>query len=49
MKRAVHFGTDSIRRGFVGERLYASRYEVVFADVSGDLINTISEEQGYEL
>lgn len=49
MRRAVHFGAGSIGRGFIGERLHASGYEVVFADVNEDLINMINEEQGYEL
>ena len=49
MRRAVHFGAGSIGRGFIGERLHASGYEVVFADVNEDLINMINEEQAYEL
>lgn len=34
MRRAVHFDADRIGRGFIKERLHASGYEIVFADVN---------------
>lgn len=49
MRKAVHFGAGSIGRGFIGERLHASGYEVVFADVNEELIDMINEDQGYDL
>lgn len=34
MRRAVHFDAGRIGRGFIKERLHASGYEIVFADVN---------------
>ncbi|TFB01411.1 Mannitol-1-phosphate 5-dehydrogenase [Trichoderma ghanense] len=48
-KKAVHFGAGNIGRGFVACFLHNSGYEVVFADVNGDLIDTINATPSYKV
>src|SRR5215218_6390721 len=48
-KIAVHFGAGSIGRGFVAQFLHASGYEVVFADVSEELIGALQHQPSYEV
>ncbi|PTB77078.1 NAD(P)-binding protein [Trichoderma longibrachiatum ATCC 18648] len=48
-KKAVHFGAGNIGRGFVACFLHNSGYEVVFADVNGDLIDTINSTPSYKV
>ena len=45
--KAVHFGAGNIGRGFVGLLLHEAGYEVVFADVSADLIDALRESDAY--
>ncbi|WP_375399362.1 mannitol-1-phosphate 5-dehydrogenase [uncultured Amnibacterium sp.] len=45
--KAVHFGAGNIGRGFVGDVLAASGYEVVFADVDQGLIDALQAEGSY--
>lgn len=48
MKRiAVHFGAGNIGRGFVAQFLHESGYEVVFADVSDELIGALQKQPSY--
>lgn len=48
MKRiAVHFGAGNIGRGFVAQFLHESGYEVVFADVSDELIGALQQQPSY--
>ncbi len=46
-KIAVHFGAGNIGRGFVAQFLHESGYEVVFADVSDDLIGALQSQPSY--
>ena len=46
-KIAVHFGAGNIGRGFVAQFLHESGYEVVFADVSEELIDALQSQPSY--
>ncbi len=46
---AVHFGAGNIGRGFVTPFLRESGYEVVFADVSEELIGALQREPSYRV
>ena len=48
-KTAVHFGAGNIGRGFVAQFLHESGYEVVFADVSEDLIGALQAQPSYRV
>ncbi|MCU1473066.1 MAG: mannitol dehydrogenase protein [Amnibacterium sp.] len=45
--KAVHFGAGNIGRGFVGQLLHESGYEVVFADVADALIDALRDAESY--
>ncbi len=49
MKLAVQFGAGGIGRGFLGQLLSESGYEVVFVDVDADLVEAINERGSYPL
>ncbi|MCJ1308275.1 hypothetical protein MMC25_001928 [Agyrium rufum] len=46
-KKAVHFGGGNIGRGFVGEKLFQSGYEVVFVDVMDKIIESLQNTKSY--
>src|SRR6195952_859527 len=48
-KTAVHFGAGNIGRGFVAQFLHESGYEVVFADVSDELIGALQAQSSYKV
>ncbi|OBT88183.1 hypothetical protein VE02_02431 [Pseudogymnoascus sp. 03VT05] len=48
-KKAVHFGAGNIGRGFVGEFLHNSGYEVVFADVQDSIIDQLNAKDSYDV
>ncbi|CAF9918117.1 MAG: hypothetical protein ALECFALPRED_000565 [Alectoria fallacina] len=45
--KAVHFGGGNIGRGFVGEKLCESGFEVVFVDVMDKLIEQLQQTKSY--
>lgn len=47
--RAVHFGAGNIGRGFIGEILHKSGYEITFVDVNDELIADINRTHSYTL
>lgn len=49
MKKAVHFGAGNIGRGFIGELLVRSGYEVAFVDVNAELVDLINERKSYDI
>ncbi len=48
-KTAVHFGAGNIGRGFVAQFLHESGYDVVFADVSEELIGALQAQSSYRV
>ncbi|WP_027723999.1 mannitol-1-phosphate 5-dehydrogenase [Tuberibacillus calidus] len=45
--RAVHFGAGNIGRGFIGNLLYQSGYEICFIDVADALVQLLNERREY--
>jgi len=45
--KAVHFGAGNIGRGFVGLLLHEGGYELVFSDVSAELVDAINAADSY--
>ena len=41
---AVHFGAGNIGRGFIGQLLHESGYDVVFVDVQDDMVEALKAE-----
>jgi mannitol-1-phosphate 5-dehydrogenase len=48
-KTAVHFGAGNIGRGFVAQFLHESGYQVIFADVSEELIGALQNQLSYQV
>ena len=49
MKQAIHFGGGNIGRGFIGELLVRSGYEVTFVDVVEALVDEINARRSYDI
>ncbi|WP_080872732.1 mannitol-1-phosphate 5-dehydrogenase [Oceanobacillus timonensis] len=49
MNNAVHFGAGVIGRGFIGDLLHATGYQVTFVEVSKQLVKQINETNSYDL
>src|SRR4028119_428781 len=45
---AVHFGAGNIGRGFIGQLLHESGYDIVFVDVRDELVAALKTEGRYE-
>jgi mannitol-1-phosphate 5-dehydrogenase len=46
---AVHFGRGNIGRGFIGQLLHESGYDIVFVDVRDDVVEALKTEGRYEV
>ena len=46
---AVHFGAGNIGRGFIGQLLHESGYDIVFVDVRDDVVEALRSEGRYEV
>ena len=49
MKKAMHYGAGNIGRGFLGQLLSASDYEIVFVDVQQEVIDDINRLGRYTI
>ena len=46
---AVHFGAGNIGRGFIGQLLHESGYDIVFVDVRDDVVDALKTEGRYDV
>lgn len=46
---AVHFGAGNIGRGFIGQLLHESGYEISFVDVQSEIVDALKSEGRYEV
>jgi mannitol-1-phosphate 5-dehydrogenase len=49
MKKAVMYGAGNIGRGFIGQLLSQSGYEVVFIDVDEEIVDQLNERKSYTI
>jgi mannitol-1-phosphate 5-dehydrogenase len=47
--KSVHFGAGNIGRGFIGQLLHESGYDITFVDIQDDLVDTLKKEGHYEV
>lgn len=47
--QALHFGAGSIGRGFIGDLLYESGYDIIFVDTNSQLNEQINRQGGYDI
>lgn len=47
--RALHFGAGNIGRGFIGQLLYESGYDIIFVDVRAEIVDALQREGRYEV
>jgi mannitol-1-phosphate 5-dehydrogenase len=47
--RSVHFGAGNIGRGFIGQLLHESGYDITFVDVRDDVVETLKAKGRYEV
>jgi len=47
--RAVHFGAGNIGRGFIGQLLHQSGYDITFVDIRDDVVEALKTEGRYEV
>ena len=48
-KKAVHFGAGKIGRGFIADLLHDSGYEIIFADVVEEIVDSINKDKEYPI
>ena len=46
---AVHFGAGNIGRGFIGQLLHESGYDIVFVDVRDDVLEALKTQGRYDV
>ena len=46
-KKAIMYGAGNIGRGFIGQLLSESGYEVVFMDINKEVIDTLNKNKCY--
>ena len=49
MKKAVIYGAGNIGRGFIGQLLTMSGYEVAFMDINKEVIGKLNEDRQYPI
>jgi mannitol-1-phosphate 5-dehydrogenase len=47
--RSVHFGAGNIGRGFIGQLLHESGYDITFVDVREDVVDALKTKGRYEV
>jgi mannitol-1-phosphate 5-dehydrogenase len=47
--KSVHFGAGNIGRGFIGQLLHESGYDITFVDIQDDLVDALKKEGHYEV
>ena len=48
-KKAIMYGAGNIGRGFIGQLLSESGYEVVFMDINKEVIDTLNKNKCYPI
>jgi mannitol-1-phosphate 5-dehydrogenase len=46
---AVHFGAGNIGRGFIGQLLHESGYDITFVDIRDDVVGALKTQGRYEV
>ena len=49
MKKAVMYGAGNIGRGFIGQLLSQSGYEVIFLDINEAMIDALNKDHSYTI
>jgi mannitol-1-phosphate 5-dehydrogenase len=47
--KSVHFGAGNIGRGFIGQLLHESGYEITFVDIQDDLVDALKKDGRYDV
>jgi mannitol-1-phosphate 5-dehydrogenase len=47
--KSVHFGAGNIGRGFIGQLLHESGYDITFVDIQDDLVDALKKDGHYEV
>ena len=47
--KSVHFGAGNIGRGFIGQLLHESGYDITFVDIQDDLVDALKKNGRYDV
>jgi mannitol-1-phosphate 5-dehydrogenase len=47
--KSVHFGAGNIGRGFIGQLLHESGYDITFVDIQDDLVDALKKDGRYDV